>query len=154
PSGVVKVLLDHLTSDRVEVDMIELSGPAFADVDNRLMSLELVQGGLTHAAMFSADGQVVQPSDALHKKCLLIERGSFRPVTKVSVDMLKCAQAQFIQEPGVQGEDVVVLLEMTLKNLGDGVEGIDARDFLDRADILATMGRTVLISNYGEYHRL
>ena len=89
----------------------------------------------------------------LYKKCVLIDRGSFRPVTKVTVDMLKCAQAQFVQEPGVEGEDVVVLFEMTLKNLREG-DAIDAQDFLDRADILAALGKTVLISNYGEYHRL
>jgi hypothetical protein len=154
PSAMIHSLLDNLTRDRAEIDMIEFSGPAFRSIDNRLMSLELVQHGLTDAAMFTADGKVVQPSDVLYKKCVLIERGSFRPVTKVTVDMLKCALAQFVQEPAVHGEDVVVLLEMTLKNLRDDGDAIDAQDFLDRADILAALGQTVLISNYGEYHRL
>lgn len=154
PAAMIGSLLDNLTSERVEVDMIEFAGPAFVGVDNRLMSLELVQRGLTHAAMFAADGTVVQPSDALYKKCILIERGSFRPATKVTVDMLRCALAQFVQESGVQGEDPVVLFEMTLKNLSEGTDGIDAQDFLDRAEILATLGQTVLISNLGEYHRL
>jgi hypothetical protein len=86
---------------------------------------------------------------------VLIQRGSFRPATKVTVDMLRCAQAQFIQEPNVTAQDTISLFEMTLKNLSDGSEsGIEARDFLDRADILATLGRTVLISSYAEYHRL
>ena len=154
PAAIIAGLLDNLTNERVEVDMIEFTGPAFAGVDNRLMSLELVQRGLTQAAMFAADGHVVQPSDVLYKKCVLIERGSFRPATKVTVDMLRCAQAQFIQEPGVEGQEPIVLFEMTLKNLCDGEAGINAQDFLDRADILATLGRTVLISNYAEYHRL
>ena len=153
PASVVRSLLDNLTSDRVEVDMIEFSGPTFTRVDNRLMSLELVREGLTHAAMFGADGQVVQPADALYKKCVLIERGSFRPVTNVTVDMLRCAQAQFIQEPGAQGENIVVLFEMTLRNLTEG-GAINTQDFLDRADILSTLGKTVLVSSYGEYHRL
>ena len=154
PKALIGSLLDNLTAGRAEVDMIEFGGPAFAEVDNRLMSLELVSAGLTHAAMFGADGRVVQPSDALYKKCVLVERGSFRPATRVTVDMLRCAQAQFVQEPGVQGEDIVVLFEMTLRNLREEAGGIDAQDFLDRVDILATLGRTVLISNYGEYHRL
>jgi len=153
PEALVRSLVDNVTADRVEVDMIEFSGPAFPEVDNRLMSLALVRDGLTHAAMFGANGQVVQPADALHKKCVLIERGSFRPATNVTVDMLRCAQAQFVQEPGVQNEDVAVLFEMTLKNLTEG-GGIDTQDFLDRADILATLGKTVLVSDYGEYHRL
>ncbi len=101
PASIIASLLDGVTSERGEIDMIEFSGPAFAGVDNRLMSLEFVRHGLTHAAMFAADGRVVQPSDALYRKCVLIERGSFRPATKVAVDMLRCAQAQFIQEPSV-----------------------------------------------------
>ncbi|MEO7276309.1 MAG: TonB-dependent receptor [Vicinamibacterales bacterium] len=154
PAALIASLLDGVTATRGQVDMIEFTGPAFATVDNRLMSLELVRHGLTHAAMFDADGRVVQPSDALYKKCVLIERGSFRPATKVTTDMLRCALAQFVQEPGVKGEEPMVLFEMTLKNLREGANEINAQDFLDRADILATLGRTVLISNYGEYHRL
>ena len=153
PTAFVASLLDDLNSERIEVDMIEFSGPDFAHVDNRLMSLKLVQHGLTHGAMFTAAGEVVQPADALYKKAILIERGSFRPATNVSVDMLRCAQAQFVQEPRLHGEETITLMEMTLNNL-TGANGIDAQDFLDRADILGALGKTVLVSNYAEYHRL
>lgn len=153
PEKLLLSLLDNLSNERVEVDMIEFSGPDFENVDNRLMSLKLVQNGLSNAAMFTATGEVVQPSDALYKKSILIERGSFRPATNVSIDMLRCAQAMFVQEERVQGEPVINLMEMTLKNLTDG-DKIDPQDFLDRADILGALGKTVLISNYAEYHRL
>ena len=153
PRVLVESLLDSLTHDRVEVDMIKFSGPAFDKVDNRLMTLELVRQGLSDAAMFTADGEVVHAAEMLYKKPILVERGSFRPVTKVTLDMLECAQAQFIQEPNVQGEKIVVLMEMTLKNLTtEG--GIDYKDFLDRVDLLGSLGKNVLISNYGEFYRL
>jgi hypothetical protein len=153
PVALIASLMDGLTNERVEVDMIEFSGPDFGLVDNRLMSLKLVQNGLTNAAMFTADGEVVQPADALYKKAILIERGSFRPATNVSMDMLRCAQAQFVQEPRLHGEETITIMEMTLKNLTDS-NTIDHQDFLDRADILGALGKTVLISNYAEYHRL
>lgn len=153
PEELLESLLDGLTTERVEVDMVKVTGPAFFDVDNRVLSLRLVQLGLTQAAMFRADGEVVQPADALDKKSILVSRGSFRPVTKVTLDMLKCAKAQFVQEPKVAGEDIVVLMEMTMKNLTTE-SGIDAKDFLDRVDLLSALGQTVLISNYGEFHRL
>jgi hypothetical protein len=153
PEAVLNALLDNLSIDRIEVDMIQFRGPAFAKVDNRLLALQLVERGLTNATMFMPDGQLVQPADALYKKSILIERGSFRPATKVSVDMIRASQAQFVQEPNVEGHETVVLLEMTLKNLN--VEGkIDHRDFLDRVDLLGTLGHPVLITNYGEFHRL
>jgi len=153
PAALISSLVDNIGTERIEVDLIQFSGPAFARLDNRLMALQLVQGGLTNAALFTSDGQVIQPADAFYKKCILVERGSFRPVTKVTLDMLRCAQAIFVQEPNVQGEEVLTLMEMTLKNLTDG-DKIDNQDFLDRVDVLGTVGKTVLISNFGEYHRL
>ncbi len=153
PAALLDALLDNLTAERVEVDMVKLTGPAFAGVDNRVVALQLVQRGLTKAAMFLANGEVVQPADVLYKKSIMVERGSFRPVINTTLDMLECATSLFVQEPKVQGEEVTVLMEMTLKNLIDG-DRIDPKDFLDRVDILGALGKNVLISNYGEYHRL
>jgi hypothetical protein len=133
--------------------MIKLSGPAFPGVDNRLMSLQLVERGLTDAAMFTASGEVVQPSDALHKKPILVERGSFRPATKLTLDLLTRAREQFLQEPSVRGQQPVVLAEMTLHNLSPKPE-IDHTDFLARADILRTLGFDVLVSRFGPYYEL
>ena len=96
---LIESLMDNLGMDRIEIDMLRFSGPAFDKVDNRLMSLFLVKFGLTNAVMFGKEGEVLQPSEVLHKKAILVERGSFRPVTHVNVDMLNCATAQFVQEP-------------------------------------------------------
>jgi hypothetical protein len=153
PVALIKHLLDDLSSERIEVDLIKFSGPAFKGIDNRLMSLELVHYGLSGAAMFTTEGEVVQPAEAFHKKSILLVRGSFRPVTKVAVDMLGCALAQFVQEPAIKDEEVLVVTEMTLNNLMEG-DTIDKQDFLDRVDILGTLGRPVLITNYGEFYRL
>jgi len=150
----LRSLLDNLTNRRVEVDMIKLSGPVFENEDNRIMSLELVRLGLTDSAMFTSDGNVVQASEILYKKAILVERGSFRPVTRVTLNMLDCAKAQFIQEPKVQGQDILVLTEMTLRNLSSEDGKIDHKDFLDRVDLLGSLGKTVLISNYGRFYRL
>jgi len=150
---LIRALLDNIASHRVEVDMLEFRGPLFTDVDNRLVALMLVENGLADATVFLSNGDVVQPSEILYKKSILVERGSFRPVTKVSVDMLRCAKAQFVQEPNSQGEEIVTLLEMTLNNLSDGSK-IDHQDFLGRVDTLRTLGHPVLISNFAEYHRL
>ena len=153
PLSVVKQLLDDLSAERIEVDLIQFSGPAFEKVDNRLMSLELVHCGLSGAAMFTTKGEVIQPAEAFYKKPILLVRGSFRPVTNVNVDMLHCALAQFVQEPANEGEEVRVVTEMTLNNLIEE-DVIDNRDFLDRVDLLGTLGRQVLITNYGEFYRL
>src|ERR1700687_6051277 len=149
----IRSLADNLGVDRIEVDMINFSGAIFANVDNRLMSLKLVEYGLTNAVMFSPKGEVLQPSEVLHRKAIVVERGSFRPVTLVNEDMMRCALAQFLQEPALKGVDVVVLMEITMHNLlASG--NIDHKDFLDRVDTLAAIGTHVLISNYLEFYRL
>lgn len=153
PDLLMEALLDSLAIERIEVDMIKFSGPEFPDLDHRLMSLKLVQLGLSDAAMFAANGEILQPSEVLHKKPILVERGSFRPVTHVNLDMLECAHNQFIHEPNVKAQNVITLMEITTRNLRATGE-IDYSDFLARADILAASGATVLISNYFEYYRL
>src|SRR2546428_1691949 len=150
---LISSLQENLAPGKIQVDLIKFSGPAFANIDNRLMSLQLVSQGLTDAVMFTADGEMVQPSEILHKKAILIERGSFRPVTYATNDMLDGARRQFLKESGCSEKDLVVLMEMTLENLLS--EGqLNHADFLARVDILGALGRTVLISRFGEYYRL
>ncbi len=153
-SEFVPSLLHHLDNSRIEVDILEFHGPDFGDVENRVVSLQLVEHGLTNAVMFGPDGGVLQPSEVLYKKSLLVERGSFRPITHVNVDMLSSAGAQFMQEDTVQGEEVLALLEITMKNLLAGGKDIDYADFLARVDAINCMGYHVLVSNYMEYYRL
>ena len=154
PEKVVESLLDRLTTDRIEIDMIQFRGIEFRAVDNRLMALKLVQLGLSGAAMFGPDREVLQPSEVLRKKAILVERGSFRPPTVVNIDMLDSAAAKFAQLPAVAGRDVLRLTELTMANLLAGGADVDRRDFLARADLLAACGLTVIISDYLEYHRL
>jgi len=153
PDLLVRSLLDNLTWERVEVDMIRLAGPAFHGVDNRVMALQLVKEGLTEAAMFTAEGEAVQWAELLYKKPVLVQRGSFKPVTRASVDVLERGLEQFLKEPNLHGETPVVLLEMTLRHLTTG-DQVDASDFLQRAEILRALGKTVLVSNFRRFHRL
>ncbi len=153
PELMLESLLDNLTTERVEIDMIEYSGIEFRHVDNRVMSLKLVQLGLSGAAMFGPSGEVLQPSEVLRKRPILVERGSFRPVTKVNIDMIKSAHGRFAAEPEVEADRIVELMEITMRNLLAAGK-IDLSDFLARADVLAAAGKTVLISDYSEYYRL
>jgi hypothetical protein len=153
PADLIAALPDELSRERVEIDMIKFSGPAFAGIDNRLMSLQLVERGLTDAAMFTASGEVVQPSEVLHKKPILVERGSFRPATKLTLDLLERAREQFLQEPGARGQQPVVLAEMTLRSLIPEPD-VGHPDFLARTDVLRALGFDVLVSRFGPYYEL
>jgi hypothetical protein len=153
PEKLISSLQENLAWGKIEVDMIKFSGSAFRNIDNRLMSLQLVSQGLTNAVMFTADGETVQPAEVFHKKAILVERGSFRPVTYATNDMLDGARRVLLAQSGCSEQDLIVLMEMTLENLL--AEGqLNHADFLARVDILGALGRTVLISKFGEYYRL
>src|ERR671929_271757 len=154
PERMVESLLDQLTTGRIEIDLIEMRGIEFRGVDNRLLALKLVQLGLSGAAMFGPDRQVLQPSEVLRKKAILVERGSFRPPTVVNIDMLEAARAAIVGDPSVAQREVLMLTELTMANLRAGGDVVDRRDFLARVDLLSACGMTVLISDFLAYHRL
>lgn len=153
PEKLLKSLMDELDYDNLEIDMVDFSGPAFADVDNRLMALKLVQFGMTHGAMFNAKGEIVHLADVLYKKAVLVERSRFNPPTLLNMDMLDCAQNKFLQEHDIPEQDLIVISEMTTNNLKHD-QDIDTEDFLRRADVLCALGKNVLISNMDRYYRL
>jgi hypothetical protein len=153
PRKLLRYLYDHLDKDQLEIDTINFAGPAFADIDNRLMSLQLVKNGMTDAVMFAPDGNNVLPAAVLYKKNILALRGSFRPVTKVNVDMFEKSYDMFIKENKVDKSRTQVVFEITLSNLRAEGE-IDEQDFMDRARLLCSLGQTVLISNFQEYYKL
>jgi hypothetical protein len=154
PEKLIESLLDRLTTGRIEIDMIQFRGIEFRGVDNRLMAVKLVQVGLSGVAMFGPDREVLQPSEVLRKKAVLVERGSFRPPTHVNLDMLETAKAKFAADPAVAGKPILQLTEITMRNLLAGGQEVDRRDFLARAELLAACGETVLITDYFDYYRL
>src|SRR3984885_12623656 len=154
PEKLIESLLDRLTTGRIEIDMIQFRGIEFRRVDNRLMAVKLVQVGLSGVAMFGPDREVLQPSEVLRKKAVLVERGSFRPPTHVNLDMLETAKAKFAADPAVAGKPILQLTEITMRNLLAGGQEVDRRDFLARAELLAACGETVLITDYFDYYRL
>ncbi len=153
PKDLLKYLYDHIDKDTLEIDTINFTGPHFKDVDNRLMSLELVKNGMTEAVMFGPDGNNILPAAMLYKKNILALRGSFRPVTLVNMDMYEKSYEIFIRENKVDIDNTVVVFEITLSNLRAEGE-IDEEDFMDRAKLLCSLGQTVMISNFKEYFRL
>lgn len=151
PETLISSLLDNVVQDTVEVDLLKISGPDFENIDNRLMSLKLVKNKLTKAAMFGPDGSVLQPSEALYKRNALVLSGRFRPYTIVHRDMLEKATAMFMQEPAVNPDRTLIISELSLNALIDANGDILDEDFLDRVNVLCSLGHTVMITHFLDY---
>ncbi|WP_425391401.1 TonB-dependent receptor [Ekhidna sp.] len=152
PEEIIDSLVDNVRKDRLEIDMFSISGPDFHHVDNRLMTLKLVKNGLTKVAMFGPDKNVILPSDIIYRKNAIVLRGRFRPVTHVNVDMMITGMRAFKKELG-HAKDIVSVVEITLKDLTLAGE-LDEQDYLDRVDLLCSLGQNVMISNYQEHYKL
>ena len=153
PKEILKRTYDSLEKEQFEINMVEVVGPAFNNIDNRLLSMTLVKEHMTNAVIFNPDGSNQQPSDILYKKNILTMRGSFRPVTKVNIDMLEKGLKEFKANSKVEEKNIQILFEITLSNLNSDGK-VDERYFLDRADILCSLGYTVMISNYKKFYKI
>ena len=146
-------LVHRLPRDRMEIDMLRVSGPDFEYTDNRIIALNLVKRGMTDATMFDLCGNVLQPATALYKRNIVLMRGRFRPVTKVHIDMIETGLELFLKEEEVEEENVSVIFELTLKDLTADGKILD-KDFVERAELLGSLGYTVMISNYLKHYKM
>lgn len=153
PEWLIESLTDNLGYDRIEVDVIHFSGPYFEEIENRLMNLHLINSWLTRAIIFNPDGQVVVPGELFYRKPVLVIRGSFNPITNVNIDMTESGMKQFLKVNGVEKDRVVSLAEITMNTLTSG-DKVDYANFLARVDLLASLGYTVMISDYVRFFRL
>ncbi len=153
PKDLLKSFYDNIDKDTIEIDMVNFSGSRFMYVDNRLMSLHLVKNEMTNAVMFGPDGNNLLPAHVMYKKNILALRGSYRPVTKVNMDIYEESKKMFLAEKRVKEDNLQIIFEITLANLR--AEGkINERDFLDRAELLCSLGQTVMITNFQQYYKL
>ncbi len=149
---MLQSLMDNLHG-RMAIDMVRITGPDFAELDNRWLSLMLVKHGLSDVAIFGPDGKNIHASEFLYKKNVLVVRGSFRPATLVNMDMIRSSTEQFINDVGPDGGKTYVLTEITMDNLCSEC-ALDEKDFLDRADLLCALGQTVVVSNCEDHQKL
>ena len=153
PNDFLRSLTDNLSLDRFRITMMRMSGPELNYVDNRLLGVQLVKNGMTHTIMFDKNGELQQPSDMLYKKNVLAFRGSFRPITHITVDILKKSLELFKKDEHYDPENTYSFCELTLNNLLSKGE-IDEQDFLERVNMLNAMGQNVMVSDFREYYKL
>lgn len=150
----VNSVADNLDRSMYEVDFMRFSGHGFTMFDNRLLALELVRNGLSEATLFCPDGTVAQPADFLYKRPIVLMRGSFMPLCNIHLEMMDSVRAKFTESLSPEQHDKVVdICEISLSNLLRGTD-VDLLDFIDRADALAALGKTVMVTNITHFHRI
>ena len=151
---LIRSLGDNLEWGRLEIDLVRFTGPDFNEVDNRLMALKLVEMELSDAVVFASDRKtLVHPSELFYKREVLILRSMFKPVTKVSIDMMSGGMDRFLRTTGVNKKTAMAIPEISIAEMRK-LGTIDMQDILDRVDCLNLLNYPVIVTNYLRFFRV
>ncbi|WP_374164167.1 nicotinamide mononucleotide adenylyltransferase [Arcticibacter sp. MXS-1] len=154
---MIESLVDNLAVGSVEIDLVNLRGPAFKDANDRLVNLYLIAKGFSSAAIFDRNAQVCQSKDLLYKKDVMILRTKYRQKSTPNFDLFNRAVEQFKRSQHAGDANLVVLIEVLMSNAFDETPQIDNADleqFAARAEELCATGNNVIVSNFTRNHKL
>ena len=140
-------LLEELSLERLEIDVIELRGPAFAGVDSRLWCLHLLRNGLSHGLVFDSSAQVVEPSTPLRKRPVLVHSTLHGDAEVSAAVPFQAARQQFLAEGKAGEHEPVNVLALSKRNFED--PSFDNAALLARIEQLAAQA-TVVATDYIE----
>ncbi len=106
--SLLEAIFAGLTLERMEVDVVELRGPAFPEQEPQGLGLRLVQDGLAQAVLYGADGTLKPPSEVLRKRPIVLERGMFESVLPLHRQMLEDGCARLLQEAPCEREPLPI----------------------------------------------
>jgi len=154
---MIESLVDNLSVGSVEIDLVKVSGPLFANANERLLNLYLIAKGFAKAAIFRPDGKAAQIKDYLYKKNIIILRTKYRQKSNPNFDLFNLAVEEFRKNTGAVPEDTVVLIEVLMGNVLDENASITDEDlvyFAERAEYLCSTGNNILVSNFRRNNHL
>ena len=154
PRKIIDSLTDGLGNNRIEIDSIVFRGPYFEDTDNRAINLHLIRSWKTRAIVFKPDGQIAVPAEIFYKKNVLTTRGSFKPVTRLNVDMIEQGFEAFKEQDGVTDDNSIILAEISINDSYGKDLMVPEEDLVARVRLLNSLGYSVMVSDYTRYFSL
>ncbi len=139
-------LFDDLSLARLEIDVLELTGPAFAGTDSRIWCLELLRAGMCHAVVFDSNAKVVEPSTPFHKRPLMVQRTLHGRPGPSSAEAFQTARQTFLSKGTPSAREPLATFEITTPSL-EGSAASDNAELLTMVEQLAPKG-VVVVTNY------
>ena len=113
----LKSLTDDLGNQKVEIDIITFKGGAFSQFDQKDIAIELIYSGLARAVVLSKEGTLQQPSSILRKKCVLVERGSYRILNALGLSSIEKAKSLVEQSASKDSNGKVFINELSIRSV-------------------------------------
>jgi hypothetical protein len=148
---------EDIVKDRIEIDYIDLRGPAFETWDRRTLLAYLVSAGFAEAVFFPARGPAVAPTEALYKKAVVLAPGYFGHVdaahAQVHARLLASAIQELRNELGETNSAPAGVFCLTAASFTPNEPAPEIPDLLRRIDALLASGGDVLLFRQRElYH--
>ena len=149
---------EDVLKERIEIDYMDLRGPAFESWDRRTLLARLVVKGFAEAAFFPSKGPAVPPTEALYKKALVLAPGYFGhgdpSHSQVHMRLLAAAIQELQKELGDAKVAPAGLFCLTAASLTPNESAPEVPDLLRRIDALLAAGGDVLLFRQRELYQM
>ena len=156
PEEFLSSIFEELGMQRIEIDSLEWSGPAFTGWNRDEVHANLVVGGYAEAVAFPTDDQPVPPNELLYKRALVLAPGRFDTVSEMHADLIEDTLAQLPEEEIKESKGGLGLFCLSVTGLGPTASGRPAstKEILERVADLRRLGYGVILFRARELYRM
>jgi hypothetical protein len=154
PKEFLASIFEELELQRVEIDCVEMSGPAFAGWNRDEVQAFLVVGGYAEAVIFPVDDQLAPPNELLYKRALVLAPGRFDSVSGLHADLIEDTLAELPGEELKESKGGFGLFCLSVGGSIGADMGASAREILERVEMLQKLGYGVMLFRAQELYKM
>jgi len=154
PEEFLSCVFEDLSLERVEIDLVNLKGPAFEAWDKRQLQASLVTNGYAEAVAFSAEGAAIPPTDLLYKKALVLAPGLFEIASDLHGQLIQSTLAQLPKEELQQSKGSLGLFCLPGESMIPGGNPPTAEHLMRHVNDLQKLGFGTLIFRARELYTM
>lgn len=149
---LLKALRDQVSLERIEIDFIEVGGPAFQTWSRQDLLLGLVRENLAEAVVFTSGSHRGPPTEILRKRPIVVAPLSLDSVTRADGEMLSAAVREL--RAGNTSADPLGLFAISISPGSVPSRIHSSLDLSSRMKALINLGFGVLVFGYSELYRM
>jgi hypothetical protein len=147
-------LFEDLSLDRVEIDLVELSGPAFAEWNKRNLHASLILNGYAEAIAFAVDGSLAPPTEVLYKKALVLAPGLFERASELHGQLIQTTLAHVPKQEIEQSKGSLGMFCLSKQPMLPDTETPTAENVVEHVEELQKLGYGTLLFRDRELYRM
>ena len=147
-------LSENLGSGRLEIDLIDIAGPALAGWNQRALNASLVLDGLTEGVILPEADRIAPPGEVFYKKPVVLEPGMFENFESIHREVLTAALQEIRQEAETQGQVAAVGLYCIAGVDRSAAHAPELTNLLSRVEQLNRSGAGVLLFRHKDLYRI